>query len=118
MGEALHLGTPGRMGRLDRCAPEMTTRLRVVTYNIHKCRGLDRRVDPDRIATVLSQFDADVIALQEILDAQSGKPEWDQARRIHAKFPGYQRCLGENRPLRGGFYRNMTLSRFPVHGAS
>jgi endonuclease/exonuclease/phosphatase family metal-dependent hydrolase len=65
----------------------MTTRLRVVTYNIHKCRGLDRRVAPDRIARVLSEFDADVIALQEILDARSGKPEWDQARRIHANSP-------------------------------
>ena len=89
-------------------------RLRVVTYNIHKCRGLDRRVDPDRIAAVLGEFDADVIALQEILDAQNGKPEWDQARRIHAKFPAYHRCFGENRPLRGGRYGNMTLSRFPV----
>jgi endonuclease/exonuclease/phosphatase family metal-dependent hydrolase len=92
----------------------MTTPLRVVTYNIHKCRGIDRRVDPDRIAAVLSEFDADVIALQEILDAQNGKPEWDQARRIHANFPAYQRCFGENRPLRGGVYGNMTLSRFPV----
>ncbi|HXT26626.1 MAG TPA: endonuclease/exonuclease/phosphatase family protein [Candidatus Eisenbacteria bacterium] len=92
----------------------MTVRLRVVTYNIHKCRGLDRRVDPDRIAAVLYEFDADVIALQEILDAQNGKPEWDQARRIHANFPGYQRCFGENRLLHGGAYGNMTLSRFPV----
>lgn len=92
----------------------MTIRLRVVTYNIHKCRGLDRRVDPDRIAAVLSGFDADVIALQEILDTPNGKPQWDQACRIHAKFPGYQRCFGENRPLRGGVYGNMTLTRFPV----
>ena len=92
----------------------MTVRLRVVTYNIHKCRGLDRRVDPDRIAAILSGFDADVIALQEILDTSGGKPEWDQARRIQRKFPSYQRCFGENRPLRGGVYGNMTLSRFPV----
>jgi len=92
----------------------MTTRLRVVTYNIHKCRGLDRRVDPDRIAAVLSDFDADIIALQEILDVQDAAPQWNQAHRIHAKFPGYQRCFGENRPLHGGGYGNMTLSRFPV----
>src|SRR5215813_5321694 len=92
----------------------MTTRLRVVTYNIHKCRGLDRRVDPDRIAAVLFDFDADIIALQEILDVQDAAPQWNQARRIHAKFPGYQRCFGENRPLPGGGYGNMTLSRFPV----
>ena len=90
------------------------TRVRVVTYNIHKCRGLDRRVAPDRIAEVLAACNADILALQEILDARGGKPEWDQARRIHARFPGFERCFGENRPLRGGVYGNMILSRFPV----
>src|SRR5438445_13875 len=39
--------------------------LRVATYNIHKCCGLDRRVLPARIADVLLELDADVIALQE-----------------------------------------------------
>jgi len=55
-----------------------------------------------------------VVAIQEILDVQNGRLEFDQARRIHEKLQGYHRCFGENRTLRGGPYGNMTLSRFPV----
>ena len=39
----------------------MNTRIRVATYNIHKCRGLDRRTDPERVAAVIAELDADVI---------------------------------------------------------
>ena len=89
-------------------------RLRVATYNIHKCRGLDRRTDPDRIAAVIRELDADVIAIQEILDVSAGKPEYDQVRRITESLPDYRHCFGDNRPLHGGVYGNMTLSRLPV----
>ncbi len=40
---------------------------RITTYNIHKCRGLDRRVRPERIVEVLREVDADIIALQEVI---------------------------------------------------
>jgi len=35
------------------------------SYNIHKCVGVDRRFDPDRVARVIAEIGADVIALQE-----------------------------------------------------
>jgi endonuclease/exonuclease/phosphatase family metal-dependent hydrolase len=92
----------------------MSNRIRVATYNIHKCRGLDRCTSPDRIAAVIAELDADVLAIQEILDVRDGRDELDQARRIHDKFKDYHRCFGENRILHGGAYGNMTLSRFPV----
>ena len=92
----------------------MSIRVRVATYNIHKCRGLDRRISPERIAAVIAELDADVIAIQEILDVQNGRPEFDQSRRIHRELKGYVRCFGENRTLHGGPYGNMTLSRFPI----
>ena len=92
----------------------MTTRIRVATYNIHKCQGLDRRTSAERIAAVIAELDADVVALQEVLDVQNGRPEYDQARQINNKLRGYERCFGENRRLHGGLYGNMTLSRFPV----
>ena len=38
----------------------------VASYNIHKCAGLDRRVDLDRIAQVLEEIDADLVGLQEV----------------------------------------------------
>ena len=39
--------------------------LRVATYNVHACVGTDGRQDPDRVATVIGELDADVVALQE-----------------------------------------------------
>jgi endonuclease/exonuclease/phosphatase family metal-dependent hydrolase len=92
----------------------MTIRIRVATYNIHKCRGLDQRTSPERIAAVIAELDADVVAIQEILDVQNGRAEFDQARRIKGKLKDFNWCFGENRRLHGGGYGNMTLSRFPV----
>lgn len=37
----------------------------IASYNVHKCVGLDRRFDPRRTMQVISEIDADVIALQE-----------------------------------------------------
>jgi endonuclease/exonuclease/phosphatase family metal-dependent hydrolase len=40
--------------------------LRVATYNVHACIGRDGRHDSDRVATVIEELNADVIALQEL----------------------------------------------------
>ena len=39
--------------------------LRIATYNVHACVGRDGRHDPDRVATVIGELNADIIALQE-----------------------------------------------------
>jgi len=41
--------------------------IRVATYNIHKCIGIDRRRSIERIARVLDEIDADAVALQEVV---------------------------------------------------
>src|SRR5260370_8451546 len=48
--------------------------LRIATYNVHSCRGLDRRTRPERTAAVLRAIDADIVALQEVIGpgSQSG----------------------------------------------
>jgi len=92
----------------------MSIRIRVATYNVHKCRGLDRRTMPERIADVITELDAHVVAIQEILDVRNGRPQFDQARRVLSKLKEYEFCFGENRKLHGGAYGNMTLSRFPI----
>jgi endonuclease/exonuclease/phosphatase family metal-dependent hydrolase len=86
--------------------------LRIVTYNVHKCQGLDRRVRPARIASVLRELDADVIALQEVVCHAGGDAEMDQAKFIAAEL-GYEYCLGENRKHMGAAYGNVVLSRLP-----
>ncbi|MFD1198457.1 endonuclease/exonuclease/phosphatase family protein [Brucella gallinifaecis] len=37
----------------------------IASYNVHKCIGVDKVFDPQRTADVISEIDADVIALQE-----------------------------------------------------
>ncbi len=90
------------------------TRFRVATYNIHKCRGFDRKTSPDRINAVIEELNADVLCLQEVVDAPEGPRIFDQARQIAGAFPEYSWCFGANRALRGGRYGNMTLTRFPI----
>lgn len=92
---------------------ESSQTLRVATYNIHKCRGLDQRVRPSRIAEVLSELDADIIALQEVVGR--GGHSSDQARYV-AEALGYHPAFGENRRHNGAAYGNLLLSRFPVLG--
>ena len=87
--------------------------IRVVTYNIHKCRGLDRRTRPERIASVLRATNADVIALQEVIGAD--ELSRGQAEEIATALSGnYSVYFGENRRLRGAAYGNAVLSRFPA----
>jgi endonuclease/exonuclease/phosphatase family metal-dependent hydrolase len=90
-----------------------TERFRVVTYNIHKCRGLDRRVRPARITEVLRALNADIIALQEVLSIEGKTPEDNQACFIADEL-GLDYRLGENRKLNGGAYGNVILSRLPL----
>lgn len=89
--------------KLNRTQPhpinDMGTRFRIATYNIHKCRGLDRRVRPAPILEVLREIDPDVIALQEVLNVEKD-PEWDPARFIATEL-GFHSCFGENRRLYG-----------------
>ena len=73
--------------------------MRIATYNIHRCRGMDRRVSAARIIEVLREIDADVIALQEVIGAGpagAGQAEeigaglgmgWVMASRPHAASP-------------------------------
>jgi endonuclease/exonuclease/phosphatase family metal-dependent hydrolase len=89
-------------------------RLRIATYNVHRCRGLDRRVRPARIVKVLRELNADIIALQEVWSREGPSPEADQVRFI-AEELRLNSSLGENRRLRGAAYGNVVLSRFPVN---
>ena len=88
-------------------------RLRVVTYNIHRSRGLDRRVRPARIVEVLREIDADIIALQEVLSLRGGAPEKDQARYISEQL-GLSCAIGGTRLHKGAIYGNVVLSRLEL----
>ena len=88
-------------------------RIRITTYNVHRCRGLDGRTRPGRIVDVLREVKADIIALQEVVSREESGNDKHQARYI-ADEMGLKFCLGENRKLRGAAYGNVVLSRFPM----
>lgn len=56
--------------------------LRVMTYNVHSCIGLDGKIAPERIARVIAQLQPDIIALQELDVGKQRTDGVDQARVI------------------------------------
>jgi len=82
--------------------------LTVASYNIHKCAGLDRRVDLDRIADVLEEIDADLVGLQEVF-----RP---QALRLAERLGVHVR-MGPTRERDGLPYGNAVLTRLPIRGS-
>jgi endonuclease/exonuclease/phosphatase family metal-dependent hydrolase len=85
--------------------------IRIVTYNIHRCRGMDGRTLPARIVDVLASLAADVIALQEVVGA--GPRDSGQAEEIGAAL-GMGWVMAPARHLRGHLFGNMVLSHFPI----
>ncbi len=88
-------------------------KIRVATYNTHKCRGIDGRVRPSRIVEVLREIRADIVALQEIVSRPGPSGEEDQARYV-AEALQMRYVMGPVRRLRGAIYGNVVLSRFPI----
>lgn len=89
--------------------------LRIATYNVHRCRGMDRRTTPSRIADVVRELNADVVALQEVVGA--GPNGAGQAEEIGAAV-GMGWVMAPVRHLRKHLYGNVILSRLPIvdHG--
>jgi endonuclease/exonuclease/phosphatase family metal-dependent hydrolase len=88
------------------------TTFRIATYNIHKGRGLDRRINVARIAEVIAELDADIVALQEVATPGDNPQAFDQLRYL-ADHLGYHAAFGRSRHGRGRIYGNATLSRRP-----
>jgi endonuclease/exonuclease/phosphatase family metal-dependent hydrolase len=86
-------------------------RFRIATYNIHKCRGADGRVHPERVARVLEEVNADILSLQEVVSHEGTAPADHQADFLAGRL-GLFGAMGETRKHRGGAYGNVTLSRW------
>ena len=40
--------------------------MRLVTYNVHRCVGVDKRLDVERVAGVIAELEPDIVCLQEL----------------------------------------------------
>jgi endonuclease/exonuclease/phosphatase family metal-dependent hydrolase len=85
--------------------------IRVATYNVHRCRGLDGRTLPTRIADVIRAIDPDLIALQEVIGA--GPHSQGHAEELGALL-GMGWVMAPVRQLRGAQFGNVVLSRLPI----
>lgn len=55
---------------------------RIMTYNVHRCVGVDRRLDVGRVAAVIAQHKPDIVALQELDVCRRRTGVVDQAHAI------------------------------------
>lgn len=94
--------------------PQRPGLLRVMTYNVHSCRGGDGVVAPGRIAEVIRLHQPDVVALQEVV--HSSDPARDQLGPIAAET-GMEAHFTKTRPDGGDAFGIATLVRhsFVVH---
>lgn len=59
---------------------------RIVTYNVHRCVGNDRKLDVPRIAEALATLEPDIVALQELDVGRARTDHVDQAHEIAARL--------------------------------
>ena len=88
--------------------------IRVVTYNIHRAIGVDRRFKPERIVRILHHHNPDLVLLQEVDEGVPRSRELDMARELAAELGFAHFAVGHNVSLRKGRYGNATLSRYPI----
>ena len=90
-------------------------RLRVLSYNIHRAIGVDRRFRPERVGSHHPSTTTRTSSLlQEVDDGAPRSREMDLARELAATL-GYEHwAIGHNVTLRKGRYGNATLSRYPI----
>ena len=55
---------------------------RLLTYNVHRCVGVDRQLDPGRIAAVIADLEPDIVCLQELDVGRARTGGVDQAHAI------------------------------------
>lgn len=88
------------------------TPLRVVSYNIHAGRGMDKQLDLARTADVLRRLNADVILLQEVDLGTKRSGSTDQPKEL-GKLLGMHSYFGKAMNYGGGEYGNAVLSKLP-----
>lgn len=86
--------------------------VRLMTYNVHSCIGMDGRTSPQRIARVIGRYEPDIVALQELDMGRKKTGEMDQPHLI-AKELQMHYHFSPSMQIQEERYGNAILSRFP-----
>jgi endonuclease/exonuclease/phosphatase family metal-dependent hydrolase len=109
----MHVAEHGLVSaRAPRFATPMCPSIRLVTYNIHSCQGTDGRLDVGRVAEVLTELKADVIALQEVEQAGATSAPSSQLS-ILARELEMEAHFTKTRPQGDDHFGIATLVRHP-----
>lgn len=86
--------------------------LKVLSYNIHSCFGVDGKYDPSRVAAIIQNSGADLVALQEVDSSLEVRDGLNQLQYL-AYRTGLTPLMGPTLKRGYGSYGNALLSRFP-----
>ena len=91
--------------------------IRVLSYNIKNCIGMDGKIDFDRIAAVIQSINPDVVALQEVDSVTQRLNGMDVLKEL-ADRTGMYSTYGPAIEYQGGKYGNGVLSKQRPKGYS
>ena len=87
--------------------------IRVMTYNIHSCIGVDGKLFPERIARIIKRQNPDLIGLQEVDRGKQRSKNIDQTQ-VLAKSLGMSEVFFPLVHSDGGDYGLAVMSRYPI----
>jgi endonuclease/exonuclease/phosphatase family metal-dependent hydrolase len=93
--------------------PRDSGSLRVLTYNTHHGEGVDGKLDLGRIAALVVDSGADVVAVQEVDVGTERTGRVDQSAE-YRRLTGLEGRFGKAIDFQGGAYGQMLLSRWPI----
>jgi endonuclease/exonuclease/phosphatase family metal-dependent hydrolase len=99
--------------RLERRGPTATVRLRIMTYNVHGCRGSDGIFAPHRIARVIARERPDIVCLQELDQERQRSGGVDQIHQIAQRLQR-EYLFHAVSELDDGNFGNAILSALPM----
>lgn len=88
--------------------------LTIASYNVHECVGTDGRRDPDRIARIIQDLNADIVALQEVDFSPRGETKSHQLDYL-AAVTGLHAVAGPTIQTVNAKFGNALLTRPEIH---
>jgi endonuclease/exonuclease/phosphatase family metal-dependent hydrolase len=101
------------VGQIDVPSVSAGDTLRILTYNVHSCSGMDGMISPHRIARVIEREAPDIIALQEV-DVMRPRTDSDDQARLLARYLSMHVHFHPALQIEGEQYGEAVLSRFPM----